>query len=50
MERQILTKPEMVEYINDLVSKYDIKSVEDPFDEQDWESWKSLTALTQMFK
>ena len=35
----------MVEYINDLVSKYDIKSVEDPFDEQDWESWKSLTAL-----
>ena len=44
-ENKILTKPEMVEYINDLVSKYDIKSVEDPFDEQDWESWKSLTAL-----
>ena len=44
-EKKILTKPEMVEYINDLVSKYDIKSVEDPFDEQDWESWKSLTAL-----
>ena len=35
--KKILTKPEMVEYINDLVSKYDIKSVEDPFDEQDWE-------------
>ena len=44
-EKKILTKPEMVEYINDLVSKYDIKSVEDPFDEQDWESWKGLTAL-----
>ena len=44
-ENKILTKSEMVEYINDLVSKYDIKSVEDPFDEQDWESWKSLTAL-----
>ncbi len=34
---------EMVDYINDLVDKYPIDSVEDGMDENDWEGWKLLT-------
>ena len=26
-----------------LVDKYEIKSVEDPFDEKDWDAWKTFT-------
>lgn len=37
------TKDEMVEYIEELVNKYPIISVEDGLAEEDWESWKKLT-------
>ena len=33
----------MVVYIQSLVDKYEIKSVEDPFDETDWNAWKTFT-------
>ena len=32
-----------IEYYSDLIKKYPIKSIEDPFSEDDWESWINLT-------
>ncbi len=37
------TKDEMIDYIEELASKYPIISVEDGLAEEDWESWKKLT-------
>lgn len=37
------TKSEMVEYIEQLVTKYPIISVEDGLAEEDWDAWKELT-------
>ena len=38
-----LKVPKNVQYFLDLVKKYPIKSIEDPFSEDDWENWKNLT-------
>ena len=38
-----LKKPKSVEYFLDLSKKYPIKSIEDPFSEDDWVSWNKLT-------
>ena len=38
-----LKVPKNVQYFLDLVKKYPIKSIEDPFSEDDWDNWKSLT-------
>ena len=38
-----LDKEKTIEYYSELVKKYPIKSIEDPFKEDDWESWKKLT-------
>ena len=32
-----------IRYYKKLISKYPIKSIEDPFAEEDWESWKKIT-------
>ena len=37
------TKEEMIEYIEELCSKYPIYSIEDGLAEEDWESWQILT-------
>ena len=37
------TVENVVKYYKDLVSKYPIKSIEDPFAEDDWEAWSKLT-------
>ena len=37
------TKSEMIEYLENLVQKYPIISIEDGLAEEDWESWKVLT-------
>jgi len=37
------TKSEMIEYLETLVEKYPIISIEDGLAEEDWESWKILT-------
>ena len=37
------TRPEMIEYIENLCNKYPIISVEDGLAEEDWEGWKELT-------
>ena len=38
-----LKKPKNVEYFLDITKKYPIKSIEDPFSEDDWDNWKKLT-------
>ena len=38
-----LKKPKNVEYFLDLIKTYPIKSIEDPFPEDDWDNWKKLT-------
>ena len=35
---------DVVSYYKKLTSSYPIKSIEDPFAEEDWESWKKITA------
>lgn len=37
------TSEEMIEYYNDLVSKYPIITIEDGLDENDWAGWKLLS-------
>jgi enolase len=38
-----LTKPKTLDFYSELIKNYPIKSIEDPFAEDDWESWKKLT-------
>lgn len=40
----IKTGQELVDYYKSLVSQYPIVSIEDGFDQDDWESWTKLTA------
>ena len=37
------TKEEMINYIEELINKYPIISIEDGLAEEDWDSWKELT-------
>jgi len=34
---------DVIDYYKKLTSKYPIKSIEDPFAEEDWDSWKKIT-------
>lgn len=43
-ENRKLTSGEMVEYLDDIVSRYPIISVEDGLSEDDWDGWKILNA------
>jgi enolase len=42
-EGRTFTSAEMVGYLEDLVSKYPIVSIEDGMAEEDWDGWKALT-------
>ncbi|ABK44071.1 enolase [Magnetococcus marinus MC-1] len=42
-EGRVLTKQELVAFYEDLVAKYPIISIEDGFDESDWDGWKLMT-------
>ena len=42
-ENKKFSSDEMIAYMQSLVDKYEIKSVEDPFDEADWDAWKTFT-------
>lgn len=42
-ENRSLTSREMVDYWEDLVSRYPIISIEDGMAEEDWDGWKQLT-------
>ncbi|GAA5884730.1 hypothetical protein JCM6882_005369 [Rhodosporidiobolus microsporus] len=43
-----LTGKELADVYNSLVEKYDIVSIEDPFDQDDWEAWTFLTQNTKI--
>ncbi len=43
-----LKKPINLEYFLNLIEKYPIKSIEDPFAEDDWKSWKDLKKSTDI--
>ena len=47
--RKTSTK-ETIDFYLDLIKKYPIKSIEDPFAEDDWISWKSFTAVLKSLK
>ena len=40
---EFISVDESIVYYKDLVSKYPIKSIEDPFGEDDWSAWSRLT-------
>lgn len=42
-EGKSLTSDEMIEFYQDLISKYPIISIEDALAEEDWDGWKKLT-------
>ena len=43
-----LKEPKAIDYYSEIIRKYPIKSIEDPFAEDDWESWKKLTSNTKI--
>jgi len=43
-----LTGEQLAGVYNELVEKYDIVSIEDPFDQDDWEAWTHLTQNTKI--
>ena len=43
-----LKQPKTVEYFSNLIKKYPIKSIEDPFSEDEWQSWNKLTKSTNI--
>ena len=43
--RKSYSSTDFVSYINNLVSNYPIVSIEDPFAEDDWESWSSFMQI-----
>lgn len=44
---RILQPAEMLSYVVELCAQYPIVSVEDVFDQDDWESWRALTQLVR---
>ena len=42
-ENKKFSSDEMIFYMQALVDKYEIRSVEDPFDEKDWDAWETFT-------
>lgn len=43
-EGRVFTSDELLDYYTGLIEKYPIISVEDPFDEEDWEAFKNMTS------
>lgn len=43
-EGKVLSSPEFASYLENLVNKYPIISIEDGMDEDDWDGWANLTA------
>ena len=43
-----LKEPKTIEYYSNLIKEYPIKSIEDPFSEDEWESWNKLTKSTNI--
>jgi len=43
-----LKEKKTINFYDELINKYPIKSIEDPFGEDDWESWKKITKGTNI--
>lgn len=43
-ENKELSSKEMIDYYEDLITRYPIISIEDGLDEEDWDAWKEMTA------
>ena len=43
-----LNESKTIDYYSKLIKNYPVKSIEDPFSEDDWESWKNLTNSTNI--
>ena len=43
-----LKKNKTLDYYSQIIKKYPIRSIEDPFKEDDWESWKKLSKNTNI--
>jgi len=43
-----LNIPKTLDFYSELIKKYPIKSIEDPFGEDDWASWKKLTKVSNI--
>ena len=43
-----LNEKKTIDYYYELTKKYPIKSIEDPFTENDWKSWKKITKKTNI--
>jgi len=43
---KLISSDKTIKYYLDLIKKYPIKSIEDPFFEDDWELWTNLTKLS----
>ncbi len=43
-----LKEKKTIDYYSELTKKYPIKSIEDPFTEDDWNSWKKITKETNI--
>ena len=43
-----MTGIELAQMFHDYTEKYDICSIEDPFDQDDWEAWSALTKDTKI--
>jgi enolase len=43
-----LTGKQLADYYHSLVEKYPIVSIEDPFDQDDWEAWTAITTNTSI--
>jgi len=43
-----LKESKTIDYYSELIKNYPIKSIEDPFSEDDWESWKNMTNRTNI--
>merc|ERR1711966_575173 len=44
----ILSGDDMVAFYQQLIEKYPIVTIEDPFDQDDWENWSKITAATDI--
>jgi len=43
-----LNEQKTIDFYTELINKYPIRSIEDPFTEDDWDSWKKLTKSTNI--
>lgn len=46
-EGRVLSSDELMDYYKELIDRYPIISIEDPFDEEDWDAFKKMTDMVR---